>query len=646
LKHSSSFYELSPIIHFLRLKTMKILLRTALILFFVIQTTILMASTPKIPLRDFFKNPEKTAYQISPDGNWISYLAPYERRLNVFVMPRSGGEAKRITSEMARDMAGYFWKSNDRILYLKDKAGDENFHLLSVDLNGENLKDLTPFDSVTVQIVDELEEHPDEMLIGVNKRNKEIFDVYKINVKSGEMKLAAENPGNITGWITDHEGNIRAAITTDGVTATLLYRENEKDQFKEILTTNFKESISPLFFTFDNKYVYASSNIGRDKSAIVKFDISSGKELETIFEHPEVDISDLNFSKKRKVLTSIIYTTWKRERKFLDQHTEDIFTSIQSKLPNYEIVLTSENKEEDIFTVRTYSDRSLGAYYLYEVNGDKLTKLTDISPWLDENDLCVMKPISYKSRDGLTINGYLTLPKGKEPKNLPVIINPHGGPWHRDQWGYNPEVQLFANRGYAVLQVNFRGSTGYGRKFWESSFKQWGKTMQNDVSDGVKWIIDQGIANPKEIAIYGGSYGGYCTLAGMTFTPELYACGIDYVGVSNLFTFMKTIPPYWKPFLDMMYEMVGNPEKDKELLAAASPVFHVDQIKSPLLVIQGAKDPRVNIDESNQIVEALKKRGIDVPYLVKENEGHGFHNEENRFEAYEAMETFLEKHLN
>jgi dipeptidyl aminopeptidase/acylaminoacyl peptidase len=605
-----------------------------------------MALAPRIPLRDFFKNPERTGYQISPDGNWISYLAPFERRLNVHIMPRTGGQAKQVTEETERDLAGYFWKSNDRIVYLKDKGGDENFHLYSVDLNGENLKDLTPFDDVTVQIVDDLEEHPDEMLIGVNKRVKEIFDVYKINVKTGALTLAAENPGNITGWVTDHDGNIRAASTTDGVNTTLLYRENEKEEFRPILTTNFKEAVSPLFFTFDNKYIYAASNIGRDKSAIVKYDIANGKELELIFEHPEVDVNELNFSKKRKVLTSITYTTWKHERKFLDAQMEEIFTKIQNLLPKYEIALTSDNKNEDIFIVRTYSDRSLGAYYVYEVEADKLTKLTDISPWLNEDDLCQMKPISYTSRDGLTINGYLTLPKGKDPKNLPVIINPHGGPWYRDQWTYNPEVQLFANRGYAVLQINFRGSTGYGKKFWEASFKQWGKTMQDDVSDGVKWLIDQGIADPKKVAIYGGSYGGYCTLAGMTFTPELYACGIDYVGVSNLFTFMKTIPPYWKPFLDMMYEMVGNPETDKELLTSASPVFHVDQIKSPLLVIQGAKDPRVNINESNQIVEALKKRGIDVPYLVKENEGHGFHNEENRFEAYEAMEKFLQKHLN
>jgi dipeptidyl aminopeptidase/acylaminoacyl peptidase len=255
-----------------------------------------------------------------------------------------------------------------------------------------------------------------------------------------------------------------------------------------------------------------------------------------------------------------------------------------------------------------------------------------------------MKPLTYQSRDGLTIHGYLTLPRGGG-KNLPLVVNPHGGPWARDAWGYNPEAQFLANRGYAVLQMNFRGSVGYGRAFWEASFKQWGKKMQDDVTDGVNYIIKEGIADPKRICIYGGSYGGYTALAGLAFTPELYACGVDYVGVSNLFTFLKTIPPYWKPLLDMFYEMIGNPETDKALLAEASPVLHADNIRVPLLIAQGAQDPRVNVEESNQMVAALKKHGIDVEYIVKENEGHGFHNEENRFEFYEAMERFLEKHL-
>ena len=307
--------------------------------------------------------------------------------------------------------------------------------------------------------------------------------------------------------------------------------------------------------------------------------------------------------------------------------------------------LASIDKAELQYIVRVYSDRSLGSYYLYNSSTKALTQLAELSPWLDANALAPMRPVTYQSRDGLAINGYLTLPKGHTGGPLPVVINPHGGPWARDVWGFNPEVQFLANRGYAVFQMNFRGSTGYGRKFWESSFKEWGRSMQNDISDGVKWLVQQGAANPKKLAIFGGSYGGYAVLAGLAFTPELYACGVDYVGVSNLFTFMNTIPPYWKPFLAMMHEMVGNPEKDATLLRAASPVFHVSQIRAPLFVAQGAKDPRVNIEESNQIVEALRKRDVKVEYLVKDNEGHGFHNEENRFEFYEKMEAFLNRCL-
>ena len=285
---------------------------------------------------------------------------------------------------------------------------------------------------------------------------------------------------------------------------------------------------------------------------------------------------------------------------------------------------------------------------LYNVKEDKLTKVADVAPWIKEDEMVPMNPITYTSRDGLTIEGYLTLPKGytmETAKNLPVVVNPHGGPWARDTWGYNPEVQFLAERGYAVLQMNFRGSTGYGRKFTELGYKQWGQTMQDDITDGVKWLIDKGIADPKRIAIYGGSYGGYATLAGVTFTPDLYACAIDYVGISNLLTFMQTIPPYWKPLLDMMYEMVGDPVKDKEMMEKYSPVFHVDKIKAPLFVAQGANDPRVNKAESDQMVEALKKRGIEVEYMVKDNEGHGFHNEENKFDFYRAMDKFLSNHL-
>jgi dipeptidyl aminopeptidase/acylaminoacyl peptidase len=603
------------------------------------------AGSKLIPLRDFFKNAAKTDFQISPDGKYLSYLQPYQNRYNIFVQKRGRRAAVRISGETKRDIAGYFWKGNDRLLYLKDFQGDENYHIVAVNRSGGAVKDLTPFPGVRAEIIDTLVEDEQWILVGLNKRDRQVFDVYRLNVQNGELQLVTENPGNITSWLTDHQGRLRVALTSDGFNTSMLYRENETDPFKTVVTTDFRETLQPVAFTADNRALYAVSNIGRDKTALVKYDPVAAKELEAVYSHPEVDVGGLSYSRKRQTLIAAFYTTWKRERHFFDSQFKTIYDRLRQRLPQYEVSIVDTNLEEDLFIVRTYSDRSLGAYYLYEAARRRLTKLAEVSPWLKERKLCEVKPIEYQSRDGLTIHGYLTLPRNQKAQNLPIVVNPHGGPWSRDIWGFNPEVQFLANRGYAVLQMNFRGSTGYGRQFWEASFKQWGRKMQDDITDGVNWLIKQGVADPKRIAIYGGSYGGYATLAGVTFTPDLYACGIDYVGVSNLLTFMNSIPPYWKPLLKQMYQMVGNPQTESDRLREVSPVFHADRIKTPLLVAQGAKDPRVNINESDQIVAALKKRGISVEYLVKEDEGHGFSNEENRFEFYEAMERFLAKNL-
>lgn len=600
---------------------------------------------PPIAMENFFRNPVKTAFRLSPNGEYFSYLAPWQKRLNVFVQKVGADSAVRITAETARDISGYLWKGNSRILFLKDTGGDENFQLYGVNINGTELKGLTVFEKVRTELIDDLKDMEGEIIVGLNKRNPQVFDPFRLNVLTGEMTQLAENPGNIVGWMTDHDGKLRMATTSDGVNTTLLYRETEQEKFHPVLTTSFKETMSPQLFTFDNKMLFAVSNLGRDKTALVTFDPATGKEKEVLFETQEADIEGVDYSRKDKKLLSVSWTTDMEKEHFFDSDAEAMKKKLQEKLPGYQVSVGSKNKAEDKFMIRTYSDKSRGAYYLYNKTSGELTKLSDLSPWLNENDLCDMKPITYKSRDGLTIQGYLTLPKGYEAKNLPVVINPHGGPWARDYWGFNPEVQFLANNGYAVLQMNYRGSTGFGKAFWELSFKQWGRTMQNDISDGVKWLVDQGIADPKRVAIYGGSYGGYATLAGMTLTPELYAAGVDYVGVSNMFTFMKTIPPYWKPMLDMFYEMVGNPKSDSLMLAQISPVFLVDKIKAPIFVAQGANDPRVNKDESDQIVKALKARNIDVEYMVKNNEGHGFRNEENRFDFYRSMLAFINKHL-
>ena len=613
-------------------------------------TTVSMTSVRKIPLEDFFKNPERVAYQLSPNGAYLAYLAPYQNRKNIFVEKIGSNEkATRVTSVTDRDLSSFFWANNERLVYTRDFGGDENYHLFSTDLTGQEEKDLTPYDSVRVLIIDPLLEDEEHMLIGTNKRIAQIFDPYRININTGELQQVAENRGDITEWITDHEGKLRAAIATNGVSTTTLYRASEQDTFEAVATYDFKVSVSPMYFDFDNsETVYALSNKGRDKAAVIKMNIRTGEELELIYEHPQVDVSYMSYSRKRKVPTTVSYITWKKEKAFVDEQAKSYYQDLEKQLgTDYEINIASASKDEDKFIIRTYSDRSMGAYYLYDVSTKALEKLADVSPWLKAEELAPMKAIQYSSRDSLTIHGYLTLPLGVEAKNLPVVVNPHGGPWARDAWTFNPEVQFLCNRGYAVLQMNFRGSTGYGRKFWQASFKEWGLKMQDDVTDGVNWLIEQGIADSNRIAIYGGSYGGYCTLAGITFTPELYACAIDYVGVSNLFTFMESIPPYWEPYRQMLYEMVGNPsdEADSIRMRATSPVFHVEKIETPLLIAQGARDPRVNQAESDQMVEALRNKKVNVEYILKENEGHGFRNEENRFEFYQKMDDFLSKHL-
>lgn len=602
---------------------------------------------PLVPLEDFFKNADKSGWQISPDGESISYLSPHMGHTNVFVRKITDSVGTPVTHDSVRNIYNYQWKGN-RILYLQDVGGDENYQLFSVSMDGKDQKALTPFPKVRTGILNDLRYVPGkekEILITMNKRDARFFDPYSINIETGETKVVYQNDKNFDSWFTDHAGVIRIASKTDGVNTTFYHRATETAPFDSLLTTNYKESFAIQFFTFDNKNLYVATNIGRDKTAVVEYDLAARKEIKEIYTNPDYDVDGLGYSPKRKVLEAVYFTSWKSEEHFLDKEAEADYNKMKEKFKGYEIGIYGNNNEEDKFIVWTGNDKMPSKFYFYDKKNGDTKFLAEGRPWIKEGDMASMKAVKYKSRDGLTIHGYLTLPKGVEAKNLPVVINPHGGPWARDVWGFNNEVQFLANRGYAVLQMNFRGSTGYGKEFWLKGNKQWGKTMQDDISDGVAYLIKEGIADPQRVAIYGASYGGYATLAGITFTPDLYCCAVDYVGVSNMFTFMKTIPPYWEPYKAMFYEMVGDPVKDSALLAAASPVFFVDKIKVPLFIAQGANDPRVNKAESDQVVEALKKRGIEVEYMVKDDEGHGFANEKNSIDFYTAMEKFFAKHL-
>lgn len=602
----------------------------------------------QIDYKLFFKNPEKAGFRISRDGKYFSYRADYKGKVNIFVQPAlEGAKAIRVTNDTLRSINGYFWKG-DRIIYQQDIGGDENFQIFSVSPDGTGVMGLTPFPGVRSEILDALEfvkGHEDDLIVAINKRNKEVFDPYLLNIKTGKLTLLYDNKMNYDSWFTDNNGVIRLATKTDGVNITYYYRGNEKEPFKELLTTSFKDSFSPAGFDSLNKHMYVLTNVGRDKVTLVEYDPLAKKELKELFSNPDYDLDGIDYDRQKQRLVQVSWEGEKEERHFFDPEWKEIYEGLENKFKGYEVYITAYDDARTKAIVWTGNDRLPGKYYLYDFASKETREVANPFPWLEEENMAYSKPITYQSRDGLTIHGYLTLPKGSDGKNLPVVVNPHGGPWARDGWGFNQEAQFLANRGYAVFQMNFRGSTGYGKEFWMASFKQWGKKMQDDVTDGVQWLIKEGIADPKRIGIYGGSYGGYTTLAGICFTPDLYACAVDYVGVSNLFTFMNTIPPYWKPYLDQFHEMVGDPVKDSLLLAEASPALHADNIKVPLFIAQGANDPRVNKNESDQMVEALKKRGVTVEYMVKNDEGHGFHNQDNQYDFYGAMEKFFDKHL-
>lgn len=630
---------------------------------FVVLWGLMRAQLPPLLDRElFFGDPVLAGVEISPDGKWLSFIKPHNGTLNLWLQPIQNGqlgEAFPITASDRRPITQPFWSPDSRyVLYVQDKDGDENYHLYRIAVAEAKpgqiptAVDLTPRAGVRVLPYAFPREKPGVAYIGLNDRDPSLHDLYELNLATGQLTLLYENKEGILGWGIDALGRIRFAVKMGPEGETELYEVTRKGKglsFKKVYQTAWDESATIAYLPKKGKEIYLITNKGVDKSRLVRFDPTTGREVE-VHKDPEdrVDVGATVFDKKTDKLRLVSYTDDNRRRYFFDSKLEGWFKKWEELLPGGEIGLAGLSEDERYGVVSFSSDREPGRYYFWDAEKQALREIGRARPDLPSEHLAERRPVRIKARDGVELPAYLTLPKGITPKNLPAVLFVHGGPWYRDYWGYDPMAQFLANRGYAVLQVNFRGSTGYGKAFINAGNKQWGTgTMQHDLTDAVQQMIKEGIFDPKRVAIMGGSYGGYATLAGVTFTPELYACGVSIVGPSSIITLIRSVPPYWKPLIKIFHNRVGNPEDsaDAERLKAQSPLYHVDRIRVPLLIVQGANDPRVKQHESDQIVAALHAKGYPVRYLLAPDEGHGFQNYDNRMAMVVAIEQFLSERL-
>ena len=608
------------------------------------------AVVPLIPLTAFFDNPERAAARIAPDGRSLAYLAPADGVMNVWVKATSEDDGRPVTNDRDRGVRSYFWsRDSARILYLQDTGGDENFHVLAVSLDapGRPARDLTPFPGVKAGVVAVPRETPGEILVSMNLRDPSAFDPYRLRLASGRLTRVAVNPGNVIGWLADREGRLRAAY---GQTPTgdyeILVRDQEGEPFRRLADFANEDDGHPYAFSPDGAELWVGSARDNDTRRLVAIDCGTGAER-TIDGNDDVDLAGLFLRETTGELQGALYVDDRLELHSFDDDLASHWEAVRA-IHAGDPGGFSRDAGERVWTVAFDDDRDPGATYLYDRETRAATFLFRPRPWLDPEHLAPMEPVRITSRDGLTLRCYVTRPLDSGPGPHPTVLLVHGGPWARDSWGYHAEAQFLANRGYAVLQVNYRGSTGFGKAFMHAAEHEFAGKMHDDLVDAVGWAVAQGIADPARVGVYGGSYGGYAALVGATFTPDLFAAVVSYVGPSSLVTLVRSFPAYWRPFMESTwFRFVGDPERPADLadMEARSPLNRVDAIRAPLLVIQGANDPRVTRVESEQIVSALRGRGVDVEYLVKEDEGHGFVKPENRIDAYRAIERFFARHL-
>jgi dipeptidyl aminopeptidase/acylaminoacyl peptidase len=605
------------------------------------------ALPPIIPRKVLFGNPVKSSPQLSPDGTQLAYLAPDEQDvMQVWVQTLGRDDARMVTADHKRGIRLYQWTyAPHTLVYLQDTGGDENFHIYSVDLADHIVRDLTPFQGVRAELLGVDRDHPDEMLVALNVKDRHIHDVYRIHLSTGATVLDTKNPGDVIDWKIDPQFRVRCALamTSDGG-MEVRYRAEEKSPWQQVLKWGPDDAEGRVLgFTADGESLWLLSSGGRDTLSLVKWNLADDSE-KVIASDPKADASGVIANPVTHEVEAVAFNRQRVRWQALDNKMAEDLAVLEKGAPG-EPSIVSRDRSLQKWIVAYAADVEPTAYYLYDRRSKKLELLFKAQPALSRYELAPMKPVLIKSRDGLELVSYLTLPNGVEPRHLPLVLAVHGGPWSRDSWGFNANVQWLANRGYAVLSVNYRGSSGFGKKFLHAGDREWAGKMHDDLIDAVQWAVSQGYADPKRVAIFGGSYGGYAALVGATFTPEVFACAIDIVGPSNLVTLLRSIPPYWAPMRKMFSVRVGDVDREEEFLKSRSPLYKAEQIRIPMLIAQGANDPRVKQAESEQIVAAIRKAGKPVEYLVFPDEGHGFARPANRLKFSAAAEAFLAKYL-
>lgn len=615
----------------------------------------LFAADDLIPVEDFFRDPAFDEIKVSPDGSKVAALSTWKEHRNLYVIDLQTKVPRMLTGYATMNVANVRWVGNDRLIFTGTEDGFLTGGLFAIDADGRHARTLGksvrqsqangPSVYRHTEFIGYFGLSTEEILVTSNERRLFDPDVYRLNVRTAVKKAVATNPGGIRDWIVDPQGHVRAGLGEKGRERFIIYRDTAEGAWREVLRQDFAGgTITPLAFEKSGRRLYVATNVGRNTAALALFDPATGQVTEELFSHDVYDVEDVRLSRVDGSLLAVVCPTERGGTVWLEPNLKKVQALVDRELPDTLNILASRSDDHTWIVIFACSDRDPGTFYLLNARELTMEKLVSRCDWIEPSRMAEMRPITYRARDGLVIHGYLTLPPGREPRNLPLIVNPHGGPWVRDYWGFNPEVQFLASRGYAVLQMNFGGSTGYGRKHLEAGFGQWGLAMQDDITDGVRWAIAEGLADPERIAIYGASYGGYATMAGLAFTPELYRCGVNYVGVTDVSLLLATIPQAWESMREELEVRMGSSKEDRERLEATSPLRNADKIRAPVFFAYGEQDERVDLKHGTRLINRLRDQGVPVEVMIRGDEGHGYARFENQVAFYRKLEAFLAKY--